>query len=166
MSEYIVVDGELYHYGIKGMKWGINRATRKLEKASESGNAAEYNEAIEDLEEHKEKGTKKLSKLQEKHDKIEKQLEKQIEKNGSKAAKMLRDAEYLRMKSKTVAKWRSENILQKASIKEQRANMMLAEIEEGRSKLLKNEKSQKLFKEQLDKIDKALTEKGRKYIDG
>lgn len=27
MSDYIIVGGELRHYGVKGMKWGVRRAT-------------------------------------------------------------------------------------------------------------------------------------------
>ena len=25
MSNYIVANGELYHYGVKGMKWGVRK---------------------------------------------------------------------------------------------------------------------------------------------
>ena len=25
MNEYIINNGELYHYGVKGMKWGVQR---------------------------------------------------------------------------------------------------------------------------------------------
>ena len=32
MSDYIYTsDGELYHYGVPGMRWGVHRARRKLE---------------------------------------------------------------------------------------------------------------------------------------
>lgn len=28
MSDYVVINGELYHHGVKGQKWGVRRNTR------------------------------------------------------------------------------------------------------------------------------------------
>ena len=30
MSNYIILNGELYHYGVKGMKWGVRRTKEEL----------------------------------------------------------------------------------------------------------------------------------------
>lgn len=35
--DYIIVDGELYHYGVKGMKWGIRRTAAQLGHKVASG---------------------------------------------------------------------------------------------------------------------------------
>lgn len=32
MANYIIHNGELYHYGVKGMKWGVRKAIRKDER--------------------------------------------------------------------------------------------------------------------------------------
>lgn len=33
MSYYLTSNGELYHYGVKGQKWGVRRAQKKAAKA-------------------------------------------------------------------------------------------------------------------------------------
>ena len=66
MSEYIVTkDGELKHYGVVGMKWGIRRARRKdakstYKKATDKA-FKEYESSIADIEKSYKRG-QKLSK--------------------------------------------------------------------------------------------------------
>ena len=45
MSDYIIINGELYHYGVKGMKWGVVRNRRRAAKAA--GDAA-FKKSISD----------------------------------------------------------------------------------------------------------------------
>lgn len=43
MSTYIIVNGELYHHGVKGMKWGVRKARRVAKKdAKEFARAKMY----------------------------------------------------------------------------------------------------------------------------
>lgn len=32
--EYVIVNGELYHYGVKGMKWGVRKDLKKYKNAT------------------------------------------------------------------------------------------------------------------------------------
>ena len=65
MSDYIYKDGELMHYGVVGMKWGIRRARRKDAKATykKATDKAfkEYEKSIADIEKPYKRG-QKLSK--------------------------------------------------------------------------------------------------------
>lgn len=43
MSNYIIVDGELYHHGVKGMKWGVRR-DRRVAKYRSKAKDTRYSE--------------------------------------------------------------------------------------------------------------------------
>ena len=42
-NNYIIVGGELYHYGIKGMKWGVRRYQNKDGTATSLGKKRRQN---------------------------------------------------------------------------------------------------------------------------
>jgi hypothetical protein len=41
MSDYMITNGELYHYGVKGMKWGVRKTHSKEQKIRKLANKYE-----------------------------------------------------------------------------------------------------------------------------
>ena len=98
MSDYVVTkDGELYHYGVKGMKWGVrrdarvlanhrrNEAVREAKKDYRSGkiSKSERNEAIKKAKNYKKDYKKELksqfknAKTREERRELNKQISRQ-----------------------------------------------------------------------------------------
>lgn len=65
MSNYIITDGELYHWGIKGMKWGVRRYQNKDGSLTEAGKKRqerrEARAASADYKRAREKSTKQMT---------------------------------------------------------------------------------------------------------
>lgn len=59
---------ELYHYGVKGMRWGVRKATKAVNRALYKD---ELNDAVKSLKRHKSKATAKIEKLDAKAKRIE-----------------------------------------------------------------------------------------------
>ena len=63
-------NNELYHYGVRGMKWGIRKATKTL--SSSKSTVEQREKAISSLQKHKRKASAKVAKLEKKHPQLEK----------------------------------------------------------------------------------------------
>lgn len=92
MSNYIISNGELYHYGVPGMKWGVRKAqirdTYKAAKRRGDANAKEdYKKAKASL-----KAEKKRFKIDQKIERNE--LYRQAALGRAKAADLIAKAQY------------------------------------------------------------------------
>ena len=70
---YSYKTNELYHYGVKGMRWGVRRASKQLTKATTSDSR---NKAIANLNKHREKASSEVSKLKKQRVKLDDKLRK------------------------------------------------------------------------------------------
>lgn len=61
MANYTVVDGELYHYGVKGMRWGVRRAQKKLQKIDRKADKKGWSDDAREVAKIKTKKPKQMS---------------------------------------------------------------------------------------------------------
>ena len=154
---------ELKHYGVKGMKWGVSRASKKLATASSE---EERERAVEQLEKHRSKASAEINKLEIEKYRLEKKSDKYAMDNDIRAQRLKQRAAKKTKKAYGVltTKSRSEKLLFKADKLNARADAMIAKSEKVKAKIAKNEKMTAAFKQGVKDIDKALIEKGRKYL--
>ena len=165
MSEYVIVNGELKHYGVKGMKWGVRKATKLLSKAT---TREERDKAVASLQKHREKSTAKIAKLNKKAVKLQKKVDEKIRVNDPRAAKLQAKAAALRNKKYGlfVSKEKADQIEFKAAKIENEAKRLKALSDKAKAELTNNQRMIQAFETGIKDIDKTLAEAGKRYING
>lgn len=171
MSKYVLSHGqfydadELYHYGVKGMRWGVRRATTKMFKRDQP--KVYRDQAMSSLKKHREKGTAEIAKLKKRGVKLTETVEKQTIKNETKAAKLRNKA--AKKRNKMYGLFTSRK---KAAKLEYKANKMDAkaaklETKAARAKTLLNKNKTMIgaFEREISNIDSALVNYGKWYLD-
>lgn len=170
--EYIIRNGtfvptesnELMHYGVRGMRWGVRRNTKRLS----SDNSAKREKAVAKLQKHRDKGSAAIAKLQKKGVKLEKKHEKRIIKDETKAAKINSKAAKLERKAygRFTSNDKAMERLQKSEFLKSKANALTARANSAKAKVNKNNAMISAFEREVKNIDNAMVGYGRKYING
>lgn len=170
---------ELMHYGVKGMRWGVRRASKQLTKAT---TAEGREKAIATLNKHRTKGSNKITSLEKERVKLDDMLRKATTKDKVKASKLEAKAAKLdRKAAKNISKStgmftsseKSKDLLVEAELYKiksdklhAKASSLNANYEKAKAKVDANESMQKAFRTEISKIDKTLEKNGRRYING
>lgn len=155
---------ELAHYGVKGMRWGVRRNTKRL-RSDDSGTREK---AVASLQKARSKGAAEVAKLKKKGVKLEQKHEQHVIKSETKAARLNEKAAKQRNKAYGlfVSKNKMAKRLGKAQVLEAKANALTTKAANAKAKINSNEAMIKAFEREISNIDTALTSRGRKYVNG
>lgn len=172
MSDYIVHNGvfyecssdELAHYGVKGMRWGVRRNSKRLG----SGDSDTREKAAASLRKAREKGSAEVTKLKKKGIKLEQKHEQHVIKSETKAAKLNEKAATQRRKAYGlfVSKNKMAKRLGKAQVLEAKANALTTKAANAKAKINSNEAMIKAFEREISNIDRVMVDYGRRYVNG
>ena len=154
---------ELKHYGVKGMRWGVRRATRKLSKAQ---TREDRDKATAKLHKHREKGSAKIAKLKSENEKLYAKREKQDSRDAAKAARLNQKAARHLSKSGSFIrprKLKNYNAARAKQLKGQ-ADNITANSEATKAKIAKNEQMIKAMEMEITNIDRTLKKRGKRYV--
>ena len=168
MQEQDLIKGQehvdqLMHYGVKGMKWGVRKDIKRLNNATTKG---ERDKAISSLKNRRSKGTAEIAKLEKKNIKAQTVYEARIKRDATKSAKLERKAAKKKRKATGifVTDGRSKELMYEAQILDAKVSTLNARVKDAETKVKKNEAMINAFKREIDTIDKALVEAGKKHL--
>lgn len=159
MSDFIIKDGELYHHGVKGMRWGVitkkrptsgeRRLTRAKAKAKKEKDKAKLAKTKADIE--KSKAETRQQKIQAKIYKMEARRNKSKKNSGDELDKKdIKDMTTAEIKAKT-ERVKAENDLKKAQ--NEHDTLHPAKISAGK----------KIFNKIWPRVEKVALDVGEEY---
>ena len=171
MSNYVLMHGtvvdanELYHYGVKGMRWGVRRAIKELHESNRDGRKGGHNHAVSVLSTHRDKINKKLTALDKKSANLEAKRYKQATKNAEKIAKLERKSAKLKLKA---GKAFYTETASKRLHKSAKLDLKVAKLKESaaktKAKIEKNNRLKETYKKGLNEINHELITKGQDFL--
>lgn len=181
MSEFYIENGELYHYGIPGMKWGVRRSVAQLQRARGKleTRTEKLKSSVRYMKTQESKYTAKSEKYKQSNAKYESRIAKASAKKAEYDYKLNKalsksnpDAEKVaKLTAKSVA-YKNEITRNQAKLKfnkwQVKADSIREEARQAELKIKKNEKIMSVYGKTIDAIDNGTIQQGRyfmRYVD-
>lgn len=171
------MEDELYHYGVKGMKWGVRRSPErmrrridkleskntKLTKKYNSANtkAVEYGRKSARVQSRNRRYDKRLAKYTAKKAKYDRKLYKVSSKRNPNEDKIVKYAAKSAKANAKILKAQSKLKYNKYAVKSERFK---AEAEAAKLKIEKNDRMQRTYRTTIKALDKGTVQQGKLFM--